>query len=69
VEYARFKLCDILQMLEFALLEIQMGNTLAWAIKENVMAALDKLEGLPTEQVKSGTLAILTGVPLGGEDD
>ena len=63
-ERARVKFCDMLQMLEFARIEMAMGNQFARSVKDNILSALDKFQGLPLEQIKSGILVIMLGTPL-----
>jgi len=64
-ERAQTKLCDLLQMLEFAIIERQMGNQLASAIQDNIMSALDKFQGLPLDVVSSAALRIMLAMPIG----
>ena len=67
-EYARVKLCDMLQMLEFARIEMAMGNQFAGSVQDNMMAALESFKTLPAHQVKSGLLVIMCGTPITGEE-
>jgi len=64
-EWTQFKLCDLLQMLEFALIEMEMGNRYAGPIKMNVLDALDKFEGLSRDQVNAAVLVVYDGIPTG----
>jgi 5'-deoxynucleotidase YfbR-like HD superfamily hydrolase len=66
-ELAKVKLCDLLQMLEFARIEMVMGNWLAYAVQENILDMLTKFDRLPHDQVKSGALAMMLGIPIRGE--
>ena len=68
-ELARVKLCDLLQMLEFARIELAMGNWFARGVQVNIMAALEKFDRLPIDQVKSGALKVFLGIPIHGEDN
>ena len=71
VEYARFKLCDMLQMLEFARIEMSMGNQYARSVQDNILTALESYKLLPSHQVKSGILVVMCGTPIqkAEEDD
>lgn len=66
-EHARVKLCDMLQMLEFARIEMQMGNQLARLVQNNIIIALDKFRGLPLDQIASAALVVMTDTPIDGE--
>lgn len=68
-ELARVKLCDMLQMLEFARIEMTMGNQYAHSVQDNILAALDQFKTLPAHQVKSGILVIMCGTPIFRIDD
>jgi hypothetical protein len=68
-ELARIKLCDMLQMLEFARIEMAMGNWYARSVQNNIMDALEKFKALPVDQVKSGALKVFLGIPIHGEDN
>lgn len=69
IEYARFKLCDMLQMLEFARIEMAMGNQYAQSIQDNILTALDSYRILPSHQVKSGILVVMCSTPIQRIDD
>jgi hypothetical protein len=64
-EWAQFKLCDLLQMLEFALIEMSMGNRFAGPIRQNVLDALSTFEGLPMDQIDTATFVVMAGIPTG----
>jgi 5'-deoxynucleotidase YfbR-like HD superfamily hydrolase len=68
IELARIKLCDLLQMLEFACIELNMGNQYARSVQENILAALEQFDRLPAHQVQSGALAVLLGTRLRDEE-
>jgi 5'-deoxynucleotidase YfbR-like HD superfamily hydrolase len=46
-ERARVKLCDLVEMHEFGLLEVEMGNRHAREVVDNTLAAIHKIIGAP----------------------
>jgi len=69
IELARVKLCDMLQMLEFARIEINLGNQYARSVQDNILTALMNFNRLPSDQVKSGALAVMLVTPINGDSE
>lgn len=68
-EYARFKLCDMLQMLEFARVEMQMGNQFARVVQDNILAALrGDWKDIPSDEIAAAAVAVMCGTPVRNED-
>jgi 5'-deoxynucleotidase YfbR-like HD superfamily hydrolase len=68
-EHARVKLCDMLQMLEFARIEIAMGNQFARSVQSNILKALKKLKDIPSDQIASGALVVMAATPIMDDDN